>query len=181
MGRLAGFLRLQAQARTGLSGPILAWAAVGIVCAVVAFGFILLSAFVWLADRFGPLVAALTLAATFLLIAVIALVACLLIRNATRRQAVLELAQRKRAMAMDPKFIAVALQVGRALPWRWAAPALAVVALGAGLGIQLLGRRTPPFEEADEELEAARDRLRQAEQKLKAAEDEARRGFAKAA
>jgi hypothetical protein len=82
---------------------------------------------------------------------------------------------------MDPKFIAVALQVGRALPWRWAAPALAVVALGAGLGIQLLGRRAPPFEEADEELQAARDRLRQAEQKLKAAEDEARRGFAKAA
>jgi hypothetical protein len=186
MRGLVGFLRLQAQARTGLSGTILAWAAVGSACAVVAFAFILLSAFVGLADRVGPLVAALVLAVIFLLVAIIALVACLHIRNATRRQAVLELAQRKRAMAMDPKFVAVALQVGRALAghrkawhgkaWRWAAPALAVAAL-AGLGIQLLGRRSPHVEEAEEEIQTASDRLRQAEQRLQRAEHK----FAKAA
>jgi uncharacterized protein YqhQ len=114
------------------------------------------------------------MAAFFLLITIIALTGLLLVRNATRRQAALELMQRKRAMAMDPRLIGVALQVGRVMPWRWAAPALAVVALATGLSIQLLGRREPRIEEAEEKIRRAEDRLQEAE-------DELRRDFAKAA
>jgi hypothetical protein len=174
MGGLVGFLRLQAQARTGLRTGILVWALIGVVFAIVAFVFLLASAFIWLAERFGPLVAALALAGVFLLIAIIALTACLLIRNATRRQAAIELAERKRAMAMDPRLLGVALQVGRSMPWRWAAPALAAIALAAGIGIQVLGRRTPHIEEAKEKLQRAEDRLERAE-------DEFRRELDKAA
>jgi hypothetical protein len=174
MGGLVGFLRLQAQARTGLSTGILVWALVGLVFASVAFVFLLASAFIWLAERFGPLVAALALAGVFLLIAIIALTACLLIRNATRRQAAIELAERKRAMALDPRLLGVALQLGRSMPWRWAAPALAAVALAAGIGIQMLGRRTPHIEEAKEKLQRAEDQLQRAE-------DEFRRELDKAA
>ena len=174
MGGLVGFLRLQMQARTGLSTGIFVWALVGLVFAVVAFVFLLASAFIWLAERFGPLVAALALAAFFMLSAIIALVACLLIRNGTRRQAALALAERKRAMALDPKLIGVALQVGRSMPWRWAAPALAAIALAAGIGVQAFGRRAPHIEEAKEELQRAEDRLQRAE-------DEFRRELAKAA
>ena len=174
MGGVARFLRLQAQIRTGLSPGVMVSAVLGIVFGITAFVFVLMSAFIWMGERFGPLVAALVLAVFFLLIAIIALVACLITRNATRRQAALELAARKRAMVLDPKVLGVALQVGRSMPWRWAAPALAVVALAAGVGIQALGRRTPHIQVAEEKLQRAEERLQRAE-------DELRREFAKAA
>jgi hypothetical protein len=174
MGGVARFLRLQAQVRTGFGSGVLVWAVLGIVFGVLAFVFVLVSAFVWLAERFGPLVAALAMAAFFLLVTIIALMACLLARNATRRQAALELAERKRALALDPRLVGVALQVGRSMPWRWAAPAMAVIALAAGIGIQVFGRREPHIEEAKEKLQRAEDRLQRAE-------DEFRREFAKAA
>ena len=174
MGGVVRFLRLQAQVRTGLSSGVLVAAVLGIVFGVLAFVFVIASAFIWLAERFGPLVAALSMAAIFLLTTIIALLVCLLSRNAARRQAALELAERKRAMALDPRLMGVALQVGRSMPWRWAAPALAVVALAAGMGVQRLGRREPRIEEAKEKLQRAEDRLQRAE-------DELRREFDKAA
>jgi hypothetical protein len=174
MGGVARFLRLQAQFRTGLSPGVMVSALLGIVFGTIAFVFVLMSAFIWLGQRFGPLVAALALAAFFLLITIIALVACLITRNATRRWAALELAERKRAMALDPKLMGVALQVGRSVQWRWAAPALAAAALAVGVGIQMFGRREPHIEEAKEKLQRAEDRLQRAE-------DELRREFAKAA
>jgi hypothetical protein len=174
MGGVTRFLRLQAQVRTGLGSGVLVWALLGTVFGVLAFVFVLVSAFVWVAEHFGPLVAALAMAAFFLLITIIALVACLLARNATRRQAALELAERKRALALDPRLMGVALQVGRSMPWRWAAPAMAVIALAAGIGIQVFGRREPHIEEAKEKLQRAEGRLQRAE-------DEFRREFAKAA
>jgi len=174
MGGVVRFLRLQALLRTGLSSGVLVAAVLGIVSGVVAFVFVVASAFIWLADRFGPLAAALSMAAFFILITIIALAVCLLSRNATRRQAALELAQRKRAIALDPGLMGVALQVGRSMPWRWAAPALAAVALAAAIGIPLLGRRERRVEEAEEKLQRAEDRLERAE-------DELRREYAKAA
>lgn len=169
-----GFLRLQTRARTGLSASILVWAVAGLVFAPLAFAFLLLSAFAWLAERFGPLAAALALAAVFLLIAIIAVAACLLLRRATRRQAALELAKRKRAMARDPKLVGVALQVGHSMPWRWAGPALAAIALAIGFGIQMFGRHEP-------RIQKAKERLEQAEERLQGAEDELRREYARAA
>jgi hypothetical protein len=174
MGGVVRFLQLQALVRTGLSSGVLVAAALGTVSGVVAFVFVVASAFIWLAERFGPLAAALSIAAFFILLTIIALVVCLLSRNATRRQAVLELAQRKRAIALDPRLMGVALQVGRSMPWRWAAPALAAVVLAAAIGIPLLGRRERRVEEAKEKLQRAEDRLERAE-------DELRREYAKAA
>jgi len=174
MGGVVRFLRLQALVRTGLSYGVLIAAALGIVSGVLAFVFAVASAFIWLAERFGPLAAALSIAVFFILITIIAVVVCLLLRSAARQQAALELAQRKRAIALDPRLMGVALQVGRSMPWRWAAPALAAVALAAGIGIQLLGRREPRVEEAEEKLNRAEDRLERTE-------DELRREYAKAA
>ena len=51
---------------------------------------------------------------------------------------------------------------------------MAVIALAAGIGIQVFGRREPHIEEAKEKLQRAEDRLQRAE-------DEFRREFAKAA
>ncbi len=61
MGGWRRYLELQAKAKTGLSSDLFVWALVAVVFGVVTFGFVLATAFIWLADRYEPLIAALAL------------------------------------------------------------------------------------------------------------------------
>src|SRR6516164_6833471 len=74
---MRGWLRcfaLNAQVRTGVSGWLLAWALIAAAAAAAAAVFLLVAAFVWLADRYGSLTAGVVLGCAFALIALIALV-----------------------------------------------------------------------------------------------------------
>jgi hypothetical protein len=71
------YLKLQAQAKTGLSYGPLVWGGFTLVFWALAFVWIIVSAFIWLAERYAPLVAALALTGFFLLTAVVALGYCL--------------------------------------------------------------------------------------------------------
>ena len=72
------YFTLKAQARAGVSSRVLVWGVIAAVAAAVALVFFLIAAFIWLADRYSPLTAGLVLGGTFLLVALIALMACLL-------------------------------------------------------------------------------------------------------
>ena len=74
MGGWRRYLELQAKAKTGLSSGLVVWAVLAVVFGAVTFGFILVTAFIWLADSYGPLLAALALGGFFLLVTIIALV-----------------------------------------------------------------------------------------------------------
>jgi len=50
MGNLRKYLALQAQAKTGLSSGLFACGLVALVCGILTAGFILLIAFIWLAE-----------------------------------------------------------------------------------------------------------------------------------
>src|SRR5882724_6943994 len=94
---MSGWLRyftLNAQVRTGFSSQVAVWAAIAAVAATVAMVFLLIAAFIWLADRFDPLTAGLVLGGVFVLIALIAIVACLIARRRNVERARLELATR---------------------------------------------------------------------------------------
>ena len=67
MGGLRKYLQLQAQARSGLSSGLLVWGLLAIVFGTLTAAFILLTAFIWLAERYEPLIAASVLAGFFLL------------------------------------------------------------------------------------------------------------------
>src|SRR5258708_262624 len=57
---MRGWLRyfaLNAQVRTGVSGWVLGWALIAVAAAAAAAGFLLVAAFVWLADVFDSLIA----------------------------------------------------------------------------------------------------------------------------
>src|SRR6266446_4386597 len=58
MGGLRKYLALQAQTRIGLSSGLLIWAALVVVFGTLTAVFIPLIAFIWLAERFNPLIAA---------------------------------------------------------------------------------------------------------------------------
>jgi len=160
MGSWRRYLKLKVEAKTGLSSGFLIWATLAIVCGTIAFAFVLLSAFIWLAEFYRPLIAALALCGFFLLIAIIALACCLALRRQTVKRAELLLAAPTSAPWVDPKLAAVTMQVGRSLGWRRAAPLLAVALLAVGVGVQLISR---------------------GRSKADADEPEQRRGFARAA
>jgi MFS family permease len=162
MGGWRKYLELKVQAKTGLSSGIFVWAILAIVFGTITFGFILVTAFVWLSARFEPLIAALALSGFFLLSAVVALICCLVLRRRTIERAELALAARRGATLLDPKLVAGAVQVSRALGWRKVVPVIAVGVLAAGIAMQWFGRgkagiRTDEDEEnVREEEELAR-------------------------
>jgi hypothetical protein len=141
MGNLRKYLALQAQAKTGLSSGLFVWGLVALVCGILTAGFILLLAFIWLAERYGPLIAAAILAGAFLLVTIVAIVCSLQSRRRTIERAELALAARKPAVWLDPKLVAGAVQAGRAVGWRRFVPLLALGILAATVGMEWSGRR----------------------------------------
>jgi hypothetical protein len=94
---------------------------------------------VWLASRTDGVTAGLILGGGFLVLALLAAFAGWLTRRHNVAQARLELAARSQSGWLDPKFLAVGLQIGRTLGWRRLATLAAVAVLAAGLGKEWLG------------------------------------------
>src|SRR5262249_60833449 len=109
------------------------WAIVAAVAAAITLGFLICAAFIGLAQRYDPLTAALVLGGAFLLITIIALVACSIVHRRTAERARLALAARSQTPWLDPRYLGVGLQVGRAIGWRKLVPLLAGGLLKAGL------------------------------------------------
>jgi hypothetical protein len=145
------YLELQARAKTGLSSSVLVWAIVAAIAGATTFGLLVLAAFVWLADRYSPLTAALVLAGFFLIITLIALVACRLAQGRNVQQARVALAARSNAPWLDPKYLMVGMQVVRAVGWRRIVPLVAVAMLAAGLAREWAGKPDDDAGDAEEE------------------------------
>src|SRR5258706_14166111 len=135
MGGLRKYLALQAQTRTGLSSGLLIWAALVVVFGTLTAVFIPLIAFIWLAERFNPLIAAAALARFFLLDTIVALICCLRSRRRTIERAELALAARSHTVWLDPKRVGGAIQASRTRGARKPVPppAVRLVAAGAAL------------------------------------------------
>jgi hypothetical protein len=152
MGNLRRYLELRAQAKTGLSSGLFVWGLVALVGGILTAGFILLLAFIWLAERYGPLVAATIFAGMFLLVTIVAIVCSLQSRRRTIERAEVALAARKPAAWLDPKLLAGAVQAGRAVGWRRFVPLLALGILAATVGMEW-SRRSKPQSGSDEQDE----------------------------
>jgi hypothetical protein len=139
---MSGWLRyfaLNAQSRTGLSAAVLTAAVIAAVAAVGAAVFLLIALFIWLADIYDGVIAGLVLGGAFALIALIALIACVMIRRGNMERARLELAARS-SNWFDPKFLTVAAQIGQTIGWRRLASLAALAILAAGVTRELSGR-----------------------------------------
>ena len=155
MGGLRKYLALQAQARIGLSSGLVIWAVPAVVFATLTAAFILLIAFIWLAERYDPLIAAAAFAGFFLLITILVLICCLQLRRRTIERAELALAARRHTVWLDPKLLGGAIQASRAVGWRKLVPLLAVGMLAACVGMEWFGRDKTDVE-SDEQDEFAR-------------------------
>jgi hypothetical protein len=140
------YLELTFKSKMGLSGSVLALGLVTVMGAALTLSFLLLAAYVALAERYSPLTAALVLGGLFLLLTIIALLCCLSVHRRTIAGAKLALATRSHTPWLDPKYLGVGMQIGRAIGWRRLLPLAAVGVLAAGITKEWLGRDRPAGE-----------------------------------
>src|SRR5450432_2147530 len=134
MGDWLRHIALNAKARTGFGPALVVWFLVALVSLALALGFFCAAAFVWLASRYDGVTAGLMLGGGFLLVAILAAVAGWVARLRNIERARRELAARSHAGWLDPKFLAVGMEIGRTLGWRRLATLAAVGLPAAGLG-----------------------------------------------
>jgi hypothetical protein len=125
-------LKLRFESKTGLTTGLVIWALIALIASVVTFGFILFAAFIWFAQHYGPLTAALVLCGVFLAIALAALGTSYFARKRNIEHAKVSLVARRATLWLDPGIASAGLRVGQAVGWRRAAPAIAAIALLAG-------------------------------------------------
>jgi hypothetical protein len=130
------YLQLRVKAKTGLSPAVLAFAAVALLCGILTFVFVLVTAFIWLAERYEPLLAALILTGLFLLITIVALLACIWSHNRSMERARQELAARPTAPWLEPPLVAATLQASRAVGGPRLLALATVLFLAAGIATQ---------------------------------------------
>lgn len=126
-------LRLRAEARTGLSGAVVVFALIAAVAGLVAFVFFVFAGFIWLAERYSPLTAALIVAGAFVLIAIFCALGAVLSQRRTSARAKRALAVRSQSPFFDPATLGIALQIGRSIGLRRIAPLAAAGVLAVVL------------------------------------------------
>ena len=95
-------LELTVKSKTGLGADVLVWALLAVLGAAATLGFLISATFIGLAERYGPLTAALALGGLFLAITIVASACCLASQRRTVASAKLELAARSHALWLDP-------------------------------------------------------------------------------
>jgi len=127
-------MALRAKARSGFSPAVLVWLFIAALSLTLAFAFLSVAAYVWLASRFDSVIAGLVLGGAFLVVAGIAALAAWATRVRNRERAQLALAKELQAGLLDPRILSFALEIGRTLGWRRIATLAAAGVLAAGLG-----------------------------------------------
>jgi hypothetical protein len=132
-------IALNAKARTGFGPQLIACLLIAVVSLALALGFLCAAAFVWLASRYDAVTAGLVLAGVFLLIAIIAAIAGWITRLRNMERARRELAARSHANWLDPKFLAIGIEIGRTLGWRRIMTLAAAGLFAAGVAKEWFG------------------------------------------
>lgn len=140
---ISGWFRhfeLTIKSKTGFGSGVLIWGLIALLGGAVTLGFFIFAAFIALAARYGPLIAALGLGSMFLLVTLLAVLGCVSSRRRTVAGARLALEARSHAPWLDPRLVGVGLQIGRAIGWRRLVPLAAVGVLAVGLAKEWFGR-----------------------------------------
>ena len=121
------------QARSGLSTSVVVSAVVIVTALLVAFAFLCVSAYAWLAVQFGTVFAGLIMAGVFIVIALIATIACAAARRRARERAILARAARAHSPSwlLDPKVLGAAVDAGRTIGWQRIVPVALLAFLAA--------------------------------------------------
>jgi hypothetical protein len=117
-------MALSVQSRTGITKAFIAWLCIATLATIAAFVFLCVAGYDWLAVQMGGAYAGLTMAGGFVLVAVIGMIVCGVARRRARERAILARAARAHAPSwlLDPKILAMGVQIGRELGWQRIVP-----------------------------------------------------------
>jgi hypothetical protein len=117
-------MALSVQSRTGITKAFIAWLCIATLAAAAAFVFLCVAGYDWLALQMGGVYAGLIMAGGFVLVAVIGMIVCGVARRRARERAILARAARAHAPSwlLDPKILAMGVQIGRELGWQRIVP-----------------------------------------------------------
>ncbi len=113
---------------------------VGVVacaCVLIALAFFCAALFLWLAERYGAIAAALVLGGVFTILALVAVIVILILRRRTPPPP----PPRKAAWWADPVLLATALDITRTLGRKRLATAVLVGAFAVGMLLQVSRKR----------------------------------------
>jgi hypothetical protein len=148
------YLQLKAKVKTGFSPAVAVFAVIAVIASAMTFILLIFTAFIWLAERYSALTAALILSLFFLLIAILAAVCALMTQRRVVERAKLALEARSNSPWLDPTMVATMLQLGRSVGLRRIVPLVAAGFLAAGFAKEWLRDRTAEEAEASEEAES---------------------------
>ena len=117
-------ITLWVQAKTGLTGILVAWLGIAASAAIMMFVFLCVTGCAWLSIKLGPVLGPLAMAGVFLIITTVAALASILLRRRTKQRAILEQTMRAPpAVALvNPAVLNIAMQAARTLGWRRLVP-----------------------------------------------------------
>lgn len=117
-------ITLAIQARNGASTAVLVWLAVMSLAFLMAFVFLCVSAYDWLALYYGSVDAGLIMTGIFIVIAIVAAIVSALIRRRVRERAILARAAKAHSppWLLDPKILGVVVEAGRTIGWQRLVP-----------------------------------------------------------
>ena len=125
-------MKLAIKAR-GVSPALAAWGVVAGIAFAVTLVLLTVAAFIWLERVYDSLTAALVLSGFYLLVAIVAAVTLAVSRRRTMERARLQLAARKAQPWIDPRLLAIGLELGRSIGWKKGLPLAAVGVIAAGI------------------------------------------------
>jgi hypothetical protein len=148
MSGVVRYLVLTAKAKTGVSSGILILLVVGGAMGLATIVLLIVTIFVLLSERFGPLWTSAGMTLTFLLLCIICIVAALKARRNAMERAQQALAARSTQAMFDSSVLALGLEVGRTIGWRRLVPIAAITVIAAGVAREWAKRSAPKDDDA---------------------------------
>jgi endo-1,4-beta-D-glucanase Y len=130
---LKRYIALTISSKTGISGGVIAGAGVALLCGLIAMISLLFASFIWLADRYTPLTAALIFADIFVVLTIGAVVYTVITRRSLLIKSDHALAQQSVISLVQPSHLQTAAKIANTIAWKRLAAVGGAALLVAGV------------------------------------------------
>src|ERR1700704_4926027 len=141
MPGIRDYLELKIQSKTGINSAVIGGAIVTILACYISMVFALVFLFVWLADRYSPMAAALVLTGAAICLAIVSAVLTLGAHKRVVAVAEQGLLKNSALSVVQPAYLKAAIQVGNAVGWKKLIPIVGVGIIAAGVAKEWNGKK----------------------------------------
>jgi len=141
MSAIKEYLELKLQSKTGINSAVIGGALATVFACSVAIVFALVFLFVWLADRYSPMAAALLLTGAAIFLAIVSGILTLGAHKRVVTEAEQGLLKNGATSMLQPAYVKTAVQVANAVGWKRLIPLVGVGIIAAGVAKEWNGKK----------------------------------------